>query len=255
LTLRPEDALAGIPSGLRSELINEFNKITSNYVEQRWEPSQLGGGKFCEVVYSVLKGLQDGKYPAKASKPKNFPDACKKLEGNTSVPHSARILIPRVLVGLFDIRNNRSVGHVGGDVDPNHLDATFVLNAARWVLGELIRLFHNISTTDAQAVVEALTVKIVPVVWTTPGGRQRVLLPELSMRQRMFLLLYAAHPSAVSEPDLVSSLEHSNASVFRRDVVRPAHKAALIDYDPTTKMVHLSPTGVRLVEKTLPLSI
>ena len=35
--------------------------------------------------------------------------------------------------------NNRNVGHVGGDVDPNHMDATGVLAQCNWVMGELVR--------------------------------------------------------------------------------------------------------------------
>jgi hypothetical protein len=160
-----------------------------------------------------------------------------------------------MLPALYDIRNNRNVGHVGGDVDPNHMDSTYVLNATRWILSELVRLFHSVSVTEAQAVVESLTDKIVPVIWKVPSGAKRVLIPGMTMKNRMLLMLYDAHPEPILEPDLFRYVEHSNASVFRRDVIRPAHKAALINYQAPGGVIHISPTGLRLVEETLPLSI
>ena len=96
-----------------------------------------------------LKGYATGTYPAKPKKPRNFPQACKDLEaGPTTLPHSMRILVPRVLPGIYDVRNNRNVGHVGGDVDPNHMDATLCLQHLRWILGELIRVFHDATVED-----------------------------------------------------------------------------------------------------------
>ena len=55
--------LAGLPQGLRDELLASYREIVSNYLERRWEPAELNGGKFCEVVYSILHGLLNGSMP------------------------------------------------------------------------------------------------------------------------------------------------------------------------------------------------
>jgi hypothetical protein len=47
-------ALAAIPSGLRLPLIAEYQSIVQNYSEHRWSPSELSGGKFCEIVFAIL---------------------------------------------------------------------------------------------------------------------------------------------------------------------------------------------------------
>jgi len=67
------------------------------------------------------------------------------MEVHTRVPRSFQILIPRLLPALYEIRNNRGVGHVGGDVDPNYMDATMVVGAVKWIMGELTRVFHSVS--------------------------------------------------------------------------------------------------------------
>src|SRR5262245_16799160 len=114
-----EDALKGVPKGLRAPLLEEFNKLARHYRESRWEPSELNGGKLCEIVYSILKGYVGGSFPASPSKPSNMVDACRALETASPFPRAIRIQIPRMLVALYEIRNNRNVGHVGADVDPN----------------------------------------------------------------------------------------------------------------------------------------
>lgn len=138
----PSKLLTSLPARLRDELIGSYREITRNYAERRWEPAELNGGKFCEVVYTILIGYVDGSYSARASKPRDMVAACRGLEAKPPKTsrvgdRSVRILIPRVLLPLYEIRNNRGVGHIGGDVDPNMLDATSVLNMASWVFAEL----------------------------------------------------------------------------------------------------------------------
>src|SRR6266516_699533 len=144
--------LAGIPPALRDELLAAFNEIARNYRERKWEPSELNGGKLCEVVYTILRGHVDEVFPARASKPANMVDACRALEKADAAkfPRSVRIQIPRMLLGLYEVRNNRGVGHVGGDVDPNCMDASIVLATAKWLLAELVRVFHGVDTSEAE---------------------------------------------------------------------------------------------------------
>ena len=74
------DLLAEIPESLRNDLFKAFNEVERNYREGRWEPSELNGGKLCEVVYSILNGYIQGEYPSSVSKPRNMVEACRRLE-------------------------------------------------------------------------------------------------------------------------------------------------------------------------------
>jgi hypothetical protein len=197
------------------------------------------------------EGLIDGKYPAKASKPKNMVQACQQLEQApaAAAPRSVRIQIPRMLIALYEVRNNRNVGHVGGDVDPNHMDAVCVLQMSKWIVAELIRVLHDLPLDEAAEIVDALVERETPLVWKV-GGKMRVLDTKLSMKQKALILLHAT-AAPVSERDLVDWVEHSNASVFRRDVLRKAHKERLLEYDAASGVVHISPLGVELVERVL----
>jgi hypothetical protein len=224
-TLVPEAVFSVLPSQLREELLDAFGKIVQNYWERRWEPSELNGGKLCEIAYSVINGYADGKYPARASKPNNVVGACRSLETNTSLPRSVQILIPRLIPALYEVRNNRSVGHVGGEVDPNHMDAALVVQMSKWILAELVRLLHEVPVEEAQDVVEALVERETPLIWKV-DGKLRILDTKLSMKEKMLILLHSS-VGAMNESDVVDFIEYSNASVFRRDVLRPAHRTRL----------------------------
>jgi hypothetical protein len=248
-TLVPEDVFSELPEELRRELLAAFGEIVKNYAERRWEPAELNGGKLCEVVYSIVKGKIDGNYPAQASKPQNMLDACKQLEQATGVPRSLRIQIPRMIVALYEVRNNRNVGHVGGDVDPNHMDAVCVLQMAKWMVAELIRVLHNRPVDEAAEIVEALAEREIPLVWKV-GEKLRVLDPKMSMKDKSLLILHAT-AGPMSERDLVDFVEHSNPSVYRRDVLRRAHAAKLVEYDPDAATVTISPLGIERAEELL----
>lgn len=248
--LAPEDAFAVLPTTLRDDLLSAFNEIVKKYREHQWEPSELNGGKLCEAVYTICKGwLEGGTYPARAKKPGNFPDTCWKMESAyQKVPdsRSARILIPRMMIGLYDIRNNRGVGHAGAEVDPNHMDATAVLYTAKWLVAELVRLLHTLTTEEATAVVDALIEREVAWVWTH-GDKKRVLRTGMTWKQQVLVLLLT-ESGDVAEADLVRWLEHSNTAILRRDVLKPMHRARLIDYDATKRTVRLLPPGVTAAE-------
>ena len=156
-----------MPKRLREELLDAFGKIVQNFSEGRWEPAELDGGKLCEVAYTIAKGIVDGKHAPRASKPKNMADACKQLEQSpaAAAPRSVRIQIPRMIVALYEVRNNRNVGHVGGDVDPNHMDAVCVLQVSKWIVAEMIRVLHSLPVDEAAEIVDALVERETPLVW------------------------------------------------------------------------------------------
>lgn len=239
--------LHAIPETLRHDLLSSYGQILRNFRERRWEPAELNGGKLCEIVYTILRGYVDGSFPSRSTKPKNMVDACRELEhASSTFPRSVRIQIPRMLVALYEIRNNRGVGHAGGDVDPNHMDALCVLEMAKWILSELVRIFHNLTTQAATTAVEGIVERTLPIVWEV-AGKRRVLDPSMSMKDKALVLLYHCM-RAISESELVDWVEHSNVSVFRRDVLRPAHKQKLLEYDSVARTVQISPLGISYVE-------
>lgn len=248
-TITVSTALSAIPAGLHDPLIAEYQAIVQNFLEQRWRPSELSGGLFSEIVYTILYGHASGHYAALPSKPANFLLACRALESNAHVPRSFQILIPRMLPALYEVRNNRSVGHVGGDVDPNHMDSVLVLSMCSWIMGELVRVYHGLATTaEAQAVVEALAEIRIPVIWTK-GNLKRILDPKLKLPDQILLLAMTSVPSTTLQ-SLLEWTESKNKAHFMK-TLRLLHKARYVEFDERTGTVEILPPGTASVQRLI----
>jgi hypothetical protein len=248
--------LASLPPSLRTPLIECYQEIVRNYTERRWEPAELNGGKFCEIVYTILDGALSGAYAPAPAKPANMVDACRKLEQNHPPvagrvgDRSLRVLLPRLLPYLYEIRNNRNVGHVGGEVDPNHADAEVVLSTTTWVMAELVRIFHNVPLTEAQEAVETIIEKRHPLVWKV-GDVKRVLDPNLTAENQTLVLLYSEN-GWVDFRELCKWVEYAQLSTFKTRILKPLHAKRQVEFDSEKGLVRIAPPGMRAVEERLP---
>lgn len=240
--------LFGIPDGLRIPLIEEYNSIIKHFTERKWTSSELSGGKFSEIVYTILEGYSAGSFKKNPSKPRNMVEACRDLEKNINVPRSFQILIPRMLPALYEVRNNRNVGHVGGDVDPNMMDSQLVVSTCSWIMAEIIRVFHNTTTEDAQKAVDIITERRIPLIWSN-GLVKRVLNPKLSIKDQILLLVHSC--STPVSPDLLYEwTEYKNVTYFRK-LLDELHQKRLVEYSKVRKQISILPPGEKYVEETI----
>ncbi len=239
--------LAHLPDGLREPLLEEYRGIVVAHSEGRWKLSALDGGRFCEVVFTIVEGALSSNYPSAPSKPNRFPDACRALENKPPVTvgdRSLRILIPRVLAGLYEIRNNRNVGHVGGDVVSSKMDATFVRESASWVIAELVRIFHNVGIDEAQASVDALAERPHALVWEFDGIR-RVLSTTMSAAERTLIMLYS-QPGWTDVDQLQMWVKYK--ANFRPQVLDKLADQLLVEVGSNGKRVAITPLGTKRAE-------
>jgi len=238
-----KSALSAIPDGLRSPLLAEYQSIVQNFAEHRWSPSELSGGKFCEIVFTILDGYAKSTYASAPKKPRAFDQACRLLENNSQVPRSFQILIPRLLPALFEVRNNRGVGHSGGDVDPNHMDAVFVLASCNWIMAELVRVFHNVSIAEAQAFVDKLVERRVPLLWIGDDMR-RILDTSLGLREQILILLCTS-PGKIATADLKNWTGYKNNTYFKK-LLREMHEDRLIELASDGSTALILPPGDKI---------
>lgn len=246
--LTPDQALSSIPEGLRRPLINEFSNIINNYMERKWRPAELSGGRFCEIVYTIIDGYSSGSYQPSPAKPRNFLVACRSLENNSSIPRSFQILIPRLLPALYEIRNNRNVGHIGGDIDPDHMDSSAVVSISSWILAELIRVFHGVSTEEAQKLVDLIVERRYQIVWKSDDMR-RVLKPDLPLKDQILILLGSC-ATKVHADNLFVWTDYDNRSYFNR-ILRKLHTHRLLEFNVATGEIELLPPGYDEVSEIL----
>jgi hypothetical protein len=133
------------------------------------------------------------------------------------------------------------------------MDATVVLSMAKWIMAELVRVFHDTTTAEATAVVESLTERSIPILWTV-GDRTRVLSPSLGTREKMLVLLFGSI-SPLQVRKVIEWLEYGNASRFRSKILLPAHRDDLVHHDNAHDTLQLTPLGTQFVERNLPLEL
>lgn len=247
-----EAALGGLPAEFRKRLIKAYVDVKKAWANGDHDACGLRGGKFCEVLLRYLQHELTGAHTAFGDRLPVFVDECRRLEQvpKASGPESLRVLMPRALNFVYTLRNKRDIGHVGGDLDANEIDAATMLRTIDWCLSELIRVKHDISLEEAQALLDAIAERQLPVVWAV-AGRKRVLNTSLTLSDQTLLLLYSDPDSAVAIEDLAEWVEASRLSNFKDRVIAKLHAARLIEFDSETFTVVLSPTGAEAAEEIL----
>jgi hypothetical protein len=89
-----------------------------------------------------------------------------------------------------------------------------------------------------------------PLIWSPDGQLKRVLDTSLGARDQTLLLLHQAL-AWVDDAELFRSIEYSNASMYKTNVLAKLHKDRLIEYDRAQKRVRISPKGSAYVEKEI----
>jgi hypothetical protein len=122
------------------------------------------------------------------------------------------------------------------------MDATFVVAICNWIMAELVRVFHDLNTAEAQALVDSLAERTIPVVWEGENVK-RVLDTALSLRQQILVLAgISATPVAVR--DLIHWTEYNNKAYFNK-LLTTMHKERLIEFSRKESMVTLLPPGTK----------
>jgi hypothetical protein len=242
--------LVSIPAGLRQPLVSEYEALLREAVHTDWEKVGLKAGKICEIVYCVLEGLFSGIYSSKPYKPDNMVASCTAFEKKPQTfPRAVRIQIPRVLIAIYEMRNNRAIGHAGGDLSPNEMDGLFFLQAAKWIMGEIVRVYVGLNIEEAHAALNAINTRWSPLIWEK-DGEKRALQPQATASEKVLALLYFSELSA-KRVELQKWTEYANPTNFKTKVIRPLHKKLLIFFNETTDQVDLLPAGIARVEARL----
>jgi hypothetical protein len=225
------------PPDIVDKLLAAYREIEENYVLRKWKASELDAGHFVEAVRRVLEQELLGAHTPIATQLSQFTDQVLKQYENAAGDESFRMLIPRALKSIFNVRNKRGIGHLGG-FEANEMDATYILYTVKWVLAELVRIASGSSVGDAQRLVEQIVERKMELIWTS-GDVMRVLDPKMATREQVLVLLSFKSPR--TDTELQKAIGYSNSTNFRK-ILKRLDKDALIHYD-TAGTCTLLPTG------------
>ena len=77
--------------------------------------------------------------------------------------------------------------------------------------------------------------------------------PKMTAKEgnQVLMLLHNHSTAWATATDLLTWVEYSNGSAFRRSVLTPLHKDRLIEFDSKQDRARLSPLGAKVVELKL----
>jgi hypothetical protein len=225
--------LRQIESGLKQsfdskvvdELLAAYQDAKHNFYLGGLRLSAVEGGRFCEAAFRMLQQATTGAFTAlshKTDTEKIISQLANIAKG--SILDSIRLHIPRALRVVYDIRNNRDAAHLADGIDPNLQDATLVISILDWVLAEFVRLYHGVSATEAQIIVDGLVTRKVPAIEDLDGFL-KVLRPKLKVSEYVMLVLYERKRAGASYDEIDTWVRPS----MRRNLRRSLNK--LVDDD------------------------
>jgi hypothetical protein len=245
-----KDLKKAYPPELVDALIDSYVEIKEHYYLDRLEPSELNGGKFVEAAIRIIQFVTNNRiYTPIGTTINDIIGTLRKFEQipDKKILESYRIHIPRNLCSIYNIRNKRGVGHLGGDINPNLPDANMIIACCDWVLAELFSINYNCSLDQAQKMVDILVQRKNPLVYEFEDIK-RVLNPELSFKIQTLLLLANSFPKRVDEENLIKWIEPKNTTDYRRKVLKPMHDLRFIDYIEKQSCLILPP-GLKFIDE------
>lgn len=241
------DLKLNFPNELVDALFDSYIEIKTNYIINKWEPSELNGGKFVEACVRLMQHACTGNYVPIGTSIRNMFNEIRQLEQSSSTIHdSYRLHIPRCLGAIYNIRNRRGVGHLSGDVNPNKSDALLIITLSEWILSEIYRINYNVSLQEAQSLVDILVSRKLELVFEL-NGKKRILNPNLSMKEQILLLLYSNDNSSMTIDELMIHLKYKNKSYLKNNILTKLDKSKHIELEDNEDL-YLLPPGITYVE-------
>lgn len=234
------------PNELVDSVISSYNEIEKNFAARKWKASEVDAGHFVEGVRRILEyELFGNKYTPLNKSLSPFNDkALHKYEGAIG-DDSLRMLIPRVLKAVYNIRNKRGSAHLAG-ISANEMDSTIILYSVKWVLAELVRLNSSLSAAETQSLVNKIVERKLEVLWKD-GDITRILDHNMKSSDQVLVLLYDESPR--SSQNLQHIVEYKNKTNFTK-VLKRLHAKKLIELSGNGNC-SISPKGVIEAEKII----
>ncbi|GAA2127236.1 hypothetical protein [Glycomyces algeriensis] len=202
---------------LAKQLIGEATQLEEAFALRKWKYSELDGGRFAEVAARILYSVDSGNLNLTKGV-----DQCLGYLENDQVSHAfperqAANHMARVLRAIYKLRSQRGAVHVSPTYEANEIDSRLIVESARWVLADLLRLFVTTDRAVAVEVIKELSRFPQPLI-RNYGGLP--LLQSVSFTTEEEVLVHLLHArDGLSIKDLISAIPKA-ASGVRQAVIQ-----------------------------------
>jgi hypothetical protein len=200
---------------LTKALVEQFISLERRFIQRDWEPAQLDGGQFCEVLARIIYHQDSGTL----SPGKDFGDCMKYVEdehcqnSHAINPRSDALHLCKVLRTTYKFRSQRGGVHISPLYKPNHMDSKVIMEMVRWCFADTLRIFWSGVDREqvAKAIRELLTFDV-PCI----GKFEEVIMvqrTDLSAEEEVLVLLHYAGEQGFTRGEVGKYAMVSAASV------------------------------------------
>ena len=160
------DLSSEIDPTIVNDLVEAYEELVSEHRAGNLEIALAKAGRFVE---NTLRAIEYIRTSVCLKEIKSVLTTVRKIENDSALPESLRLLIPRVVYGMmYGLRSKRDAVHVK-EIDPRHIDAFLCVSAASWVMAELLRLYHSSDEADVTHCMLALSRTSIPYIESING--------------------------------------------------------------------------------------
>lgn len=243
-----DEAISALTSAANDQIatliVDKYMEIEAAHSTDDWKIAGLDAGHFVEAVRRFLDIVLFGaSVPIGKSLGAFHQKELLRLEGAKG-DDAYRLHIPRALQLIYGIRNKRGIGHLS-EVAANRQDSSMVLQVAKWVLAELVRLNSNLGTDETSALVDRICHRNVAAIWFD-GEKDIVLSDNLSLKHQIIVVLYSRSTGNI---DQLRVATNSQTPYLKRTI------NTLIKEKVISKLLNedfiLSPKGAEIFENKI----
>lgn len=192
---------------LAQDLVDEFVSQGRRFIQGDWEPSQLDGGQFCEILARIIYHQDSGNLNAG----RKFEDCIAYIE-NDQVTHHINprhdaIHLAKVIKTIYKFRSQRGAIHISPNYKPNHMDSKVVADMVHWAFAETLRIFWNGDREQVAKAIRELLHFDVPAIGKFEDVL-RVQRTDLSVAEEILVLLHYAGEAGFSRKELGKYVMH-----------------------------------------------
>ena len=201
---------------LVQQLLDEFVSLEKRFVLRDWEPATLDGGQFSEAASRIIYHRDSGNLNLR----KAVDDCLKYVEdpknqNSHSFPdRKSSLHLCKIIRGVYKLRSDRGAVHIDPTYTANHLDSRLIIENARWILAEIIRIFWRGSRDQVATAIRQIVEYDIPAIGDFEG-RFLVQRVDCTVEEEILILLHYAGELGYSRYDLGRFVKGSSSSVTR----------------------------------------
>lgn len=187
---------------LTTALVEEFISLERRFIQRDWEPAQLDGGQFCEILGRIIYHQDSGTL----NPTKDFDECVKyiwdeKNQNKHAMVRSDANHLSRVLRTTYKFRSGRGGVHISPTYKPNHMDSKIIIEMVRWSFAETLRIFWKGDREQVAKAIRELLTFDVPCI----GKYENIIMvqrTDLTAEEELLVLLHYAGEQGFTRSEL-----------------------------------------------------